>query len=124
MIPVTQQVSPEYWQRYLDGKLAEIKDTLSNKSTEYAVSTDKLHNFNKAVVAAAGRYNTREGALFGMMLKHWVSILDILDKLDDGTLPTQRILSEKFGDMIAYLLLLEASIQHRLDTKNETQLEP
>mgnify|MGYP003575072735 CR=1 FL=1 len=124
MTKVTEHVSPEYWQKYLEWRLNTTRDVMASKSAEYATGGDKLHNFNRALQASAGRMSTREGALFGMMLKHWVSILDILDKVDVGGLPTEPILKEKFGDMINYLMLLEASIQHRIDTKNGATPEP
>lgn len=99
-----------WWESYLRGRLAEIEKMLATKAKEYANDDDRMHNFNRATDAAAGRYESREGAIFGMMLKHWTSILDILDANDVGSKTPIAMIQEKFGDMINYLLLLEASI--------------
>ena len=48
-----------------------------------------------------------------MMLKHEVSIRDIVDDLDKGVLPSDKMLLEKVGDVINYYLLLLALITER-----------
>jgi hypothetical protein len=50
-------------------------------------------------------------------MKHWISVTDILDKMDDGELPSRNLLDEKLGDWIVYMFLLEASIVDKVNQK-------
>ena len=48
-----------------------------------------------------------------MMVKHTVSLLDIVNKLDKGEIPTKELLAEKISDNMNYLILLETCIKER-----------
>ena len=85
-------------------RLEKIKTILMSKAKEYAQGTNRYQNFD---TAARVMGTTREQALLGMMMKHFVSILDIIEKpcnFSDG------IIDEKIGDMINYLILLEGML--------------
>ncbi len=90
----------------------KIKAVLAKKASEYSFNDNRLHNFD---VAARLKNETRERALLGMLIKHEVSTLDIIDNLDKGILPSVELLDEKLGDYINYLILLEASIKDRIN---------
>lgn len=77
-------------------------DTLIEKAREYAVDTDRLHNFN---VAAELQNTTRRAALAGMMAKHTVSIYDMCFSMQNFDLD---VWDEKITDHINYLILLKA----------------
>jgi hypothetical protein len=81
---------------------------LWTKSEEYSREHDRLHNFKRAAVESR---TTPAHALVGMMTKHWVSLLDIVDDVDVGKLPSDELINEKFTDMHNYLYLLEAIIR-------------
>jgi hypothetical protein len=100
------------FQDVLTTRLTKIKETLSSKAEEYATDNDKLHNFN---VGARLTGQTRERVLWGFAIKHYISFLDILDSLDKGKLPTETLVDEKIGDLINYLVLVEASLKDRLN---------
>ena len=100
------------FQDVLTTRLTKIKETLSSKAEEYATDNDKLHNFN---VGARLTVQTRERVLWGFAIKHYISFLDILDSLDKGKLPTETLVDEKIGDLINYLVLVEASLKDRLN---------
>ena len=100
------------FQDVLTTRLTKIKETLSSKAEEYATDNYKLHNFN---VGARLTGQTRERVLWGFAIKHYISFLDILDSLDKGKLPTERLVDEKIGDLINYLVLVEASLKDRLN---------
>jgi hypothetical protein len=100
------------FQDVLTTRLTKIKETLSSKAEEYATDNDKLHNFN---VGARLTGQTRERVLWGFAIKHYISFLDILDSLDKGKLPTEALVDEKIGDLINYLVLVEASLKDRLN---------
>ena len=86
------------------------QDILAAKSAEYSRSGDKLHNFKRA---AAMMGCTPESALMGMLSKHIVSMLDIVDDIGAGRIPDEALVDEKIGDWINYTLLLEALITER-----------
>lgn len=107
-------MTEQEFQEVLNARLIKIKETLSSKAKEYATDMDKLHNFN---VGARLTGQTRERVLWGFALKHYISFLDILDSLDKGKLPSEAMVDEKVGDLINYLVLVEASIKDRLNGK-------
>ena len=86
------------------------QDILAAKSKEYSRSGDKLHNFHRA---AALLDCSPEKALIGMMAKHIVSVLDLVDDIEAGGLPDEALVSEKIGDLVNYSILLEALITER-----------
>lgn len=94
----------------VDARIAVCNQTLGRKANEYATE-DRLHNFK---VAAALQGIGPETALLGMWVKHIVSVVDIVNKIErDGTVPSKELLSEKITDVINYPMLLEALIEER-----------
>ncbi len=85
-------------------RLEKIGKVLGSKAEEYAHGGDRLHNFK-----IAGRILgvNQVNALWGMAVKHLVCIQDLVD----GNLePEPAMIDEKIGDMINYLILLEAAL--------------
>lgn len=80
-------------------------DMLKSKNDHYNPDEDKLVSFKKA---AALRGQTPRQALSGMMLKHTVSVYDLCDATDVGSL---EVWNEKLTDHINYLLLLRAIVE-------------
>jgi hypothetical protein len=60
-------------------RINKIREILSLKAEEYATASDRFHNFR-----VGGRISgcSSELALKGMMLKHEVSMLDLIDLCD------------------------------------------
>ena len=86
----------------LEERIKKIKETLESKAGEYSSKSDRLHNFK---VAAQISDSTPQHALWGMAMKHLVSVVDLIS----GRLENNRAnVDEKIGDMINYLILLEA----------------
>lgn len=100
-------------------RLDQTMKVLLRKEAEYATTTDRFHNFK---VAARKLNCTPERALLGMMVKHTVSVEDIIDSLDTGNpkLDTDLIY-EKIGDSVNYLILLEGMLLQRIHNKKESQ---
>ena len=94
----------------LQRRLSLIGGVLASKAEEYA-TTDRFHNFKRS---ANMDNETPERALKGMWKKHLVSVFDIIDKLDEGITPTEKMIDEKIGDSINYLILLEGLLKERL----------
>lgn len=86
----------------LDNRIKNIIDTLKLKGSEYAFNSDRLHNFK---VAAQISNQTPEKALWGMAMKHLVSVTDLIEERLENN---RHNVNEKIGDLINYLILLEA----------------
>jgi len=98
--------------RILDSRLEKISNVLSAKAGEYSSDIDRLHNFKVAAQLEVEPI-TPERALVGMWRKHLVSVLDMVDGLDRGKLPSEAMIDEKIGDTINYGILLEALFRER-----------
>jgi hypothetical protein len=96
----------EEFQEVLGRRLKLTAEVLGAKSKEYASDADRLHNF-KAAARLCGV--SPETALMGMLVKHWVSIRDMVDRFErTGLVPSRELVDEKVGDAVNYLVLLEA----------------
>ena len=101
----------EEFDKLLENRIMLLRRILSFKSSEYSRNNDKLHNFKRA----GQMLNVSpEKALIGMKVKHDISILDIVNDIDNDKLPSIELLQEKIGDSINYLILLEALIKERI----------
>ena len=88
--------------RILEERLEQVGSVLGRKAAEYSQNDDRLHNFR---LAATVNSQTLPEALWGMSTKHLVSIIDMVNTVKP---PTKPMADEKIGDMINYLILLEA----------------
>ncbi len=93
-------------------RMERCEEVLCSKAEEYASNTDRLHNF---VVAGRARGLDPVTALDGMMMKHLVSVWDIIDwmETDKNYVPSVALVNDKLGDVINYVLLLEGLIEDR-----------
>ena len=92
-------------------RLGLIKSTLLVKAKEYARNGDRLHNFNKG----SKQYEKpREQVIYDFMQKHLISFDDMMNDLNGGDIKSIFMWEEKIGDIINYMVLLEASLKHRL----------
>lgn len=97
----------------VESRIEKTRKVLIKKEEEYARSNDRYHNFN-----VAGRVLdcSPERALLGMLIKHFVSVVDIIDSLDNYDKPlVLHIVDEKIGDSINYLILLEGMLRNRME---------
>jgi len=84
-------------------QVESCREVLVKKAAEYATE-DRLHNFK---VAAALQGVTERRALGGMMVKHIVSLYDMINAEE---LAPDEVWDEKLGDALNYLFLLRAVI--------------
>jgi len=112
-------ISDQVFKNIVENRISSIKNTLAKKEVEYASDGDRLHNFH---VASKINNQTPAQALWAMATKHLVSIIDFINgKLD---ISNTEMVNEKIGDMINYLILLEACFEEeRAIKKNEKQRE-
>ena len=98
----------------VDHRIQRIRDTLITKGNEYQNGSDDVfHNFK---VAGRMRGISPEQALDGMLLKHLVSMQDIVGNTTYCTYkPDLNLVNEKIGDIINYYLLLEGLLTERIN---------
>lgn len=99
----------------IENRIRNIREVLLVKAKEYATEDNRFHNFD---VAARILNITPEQALQGMLVKHIVSVFDLIEWAEIGTsMLTKQIIDEKIGDTINYLILLEGLLLKRIETK-------
>lgn len=95
--------------------LSQIAELLDKKGDEYSIENNVFSNFEKA----ANIQNLyREEIMFNYSMKHFVSIIDMIQSLrgvkyTKTTLPDKDVINEKFNDMIAYLIIMKSSLLDR-----------
>jgi hypothetical protein len=94
----------------LEQRITLMRQVLQKKAGEYASLDDRLHNFKRAAQVLG---TTSEKALLGMLVKHLVSLFDIVDSWPDKKCSVE-MLDEKLGDTINYAVLLEAILKESL----------
>lgn len=103
------------------GQMERCKSMLVVKGNEYApeakenADIDRLAHFKKAAVLMR---TTPKVALMGMLVKHYISIMDMC--MDEGDYPMEQW-SEKITDSINYLLILRAVVEEEQDEKDRSQ---
>ena len=112
---------PGKFQEIVASMLNHCNNTLVVKAKEYSRNNDSLHNFNQGVKSSTTG-ESREEIIWGMARKHWLSIIDIREDVKKDKLPAQELLSEKFGDMINYLLIEYASITEKIEENSNIEL--
>ena len=105
----------------VENRLADCQRTLIKKNEEYSSETNRLHNFVEAAGMTSG---TPEQALWGMVAKHLVSVKDIVTATACGEVPCREKITEKLGDVINYMLLLEGLLEDRRLLPVETLAQP
>jgi len=95
----------------LNARIYNTKAVLQDKAKEYATQKNRYHNFD---VAARILDCTQEQALQGMMMKHIVSVFDLIDQTESKQ-TDKKTVDEKIGDLINYLILLEGILIRRAE---------
>lgn len=93
----------------LDRRIDQIHAVLARKGQEYGAG-DRLHNFKRS---AELRGSMASDTLLGMLVKHWVSIEDMVRGHLGGLAIPIELIEEKIGDAVNYLILLEAVLKEQ-----------
>lgn len=91
--------------KVVDEVTEKIKSTLKRKASEYNLNDDRLSVFKHAGAMAE---ETPEKALYGFMLKHLISVTDMVNSEDTYS---KELWNEKMTDIHCYLILLNALLQ-------------
>ena len=97
----------EIYQHTLNNRLDAIRESMERKNAEYASDDSPYHNFDAAAEMTG---TTPEQALWGMMIKHLVSVRDMVE----GGKTTPYLINEKIGDVQNYMILLEGVLTRKL----------
>lgn len=106
----------EDFEKIVNHRIEKLKELLKSKGKEYIRNGDKLHNFKRA---AQLRNSNPLQALQGMLDKHLVSWLDIVDDIEKKETEhlDEKLIDEKLGDIITYFVLAECVIKDHLKKK-------
>lgn len=96
----------ELLQDIFEQQFNDCQEILFKKAKEYSKDDEQLHNFNIAGVLT-GVDPVR--ALGGMMVKHTISIYDMINEGAPATFSMDQW-DEKITDHINYLILLKAAV--------------
>jgi uncharacterized protein YktA (UPF0223 family) len=88
-----------------------VRQTLLTKHKEYAKDDNVFRNFDEAA-GGLSLHSTSAEVLWSYMTKHLVSIKDIVS---DNVPVDNEVVSEKIGDVINYLILLEAMLNEKCE---------
>jgi hypothetical protein len=99
-------MNTEQFNAIIEQRIEKIKSIFLEKSEQYARG-DRLSNFKKA---AAFRGKEPEEILMGLVIKHFTALDDFIQDLPEKKMPIEQW-EEKIGDIINYMILLEAMIK-------------
>lgn len=103
----------------VEDQLERISNVLVKKAAEYNLDEDRLSVFKHA---AALSEETPEQALYGMMLKHIISITDMVNS---KATYSEELWNEKTTDINCYLILLQGLLRDtgRMIVKENVSVE-
>jgi hypothetical protein len=91
-----------------------IKDVLQSKNEEYAGQEDVFKAFTESLPLSF--HDTKQAVAWEFMVKHLQSIKMIIEtKAKKGKLPDEKVLEEKIGDAINYLILIEGMFKEDME---------
>lgn len=102
-------MNSEQFNKIIRYRIDKIQSVLTAKADEYARG-DRLSNFKQI---AKLMNTTPEKVLGGLVAKHIVALYDFIDDLDRNLLQDYSRWDEKIGDIINYMVLLDALIEDR-----------
>ena len=105
--------TPEF-NKIVESQLDRIKNVLVKKQAEYNLDTDRLSVFKHG---AGISEETPEQVLYGFMLKHIISVTDMINSKGNYT---EELWNEKITDICNYLILLQGLLR---DTGRMTEIK-
>jgi hypothetical protein len=99
----------EDFNKIVEEQLEIIRSVLVKKQAEYNLDEDRLSHFKRAAVLSQ---ETPEAVLYGYMLKH---IMSISDMIASGRKYSKEVWQEKMTDIHNYLILLLGLLEDEND---------
>ena len=106
-------LTPKRFNEILSAFQAKQTDTLATKAKEYSQNNNRLHNFDTAIklINLVKPSDDRTYSMWCLNSKQLVSVIDILNEPDKEY--TEAFLTEKFGDVMNYFMLMYADLVER-----------
>ena len=103
---------------YVDFVKERTSNVLQAKGDEYNYNSGAFENFEEGI--SIGLANTREAIAWNYVTKHIQSIRALIREVDSGRTDhlTDKLIDEKFGDVINYMILIEAMLKERIQINN------
>ena len=111
-----KKMTQDVFDGILEQRLGLVKSTMLAKGKEYRRNENPFHNFE---AGAKLTNQNREDVLKGFLLKHEISINDMLEDWRNGITPARHTVAEKFGDVINYFMILEAMMIDDIDKSSD-----
>ena len=93
-----------------------IKDVLQSKNEEYAGQEDVFKAFTESLPLSF--HDTKQAVAWEFMVKHLQSIKMIIEaRAKTGKIPDEKVLEEKIGDAINYLILIEGMFKEDMEPR-------
>ena len=103
----------QFVQDVVQRRVQLIKDVLQSKNEEYAGQDDVFKAFTEALPLSF--HDTKQAVAWEFMVKHLQSIkLIIEERAKKGKIPDEKLLEEKIGDAINYLILIEGMCKEEM----------
>lgn len=102
------------FEEILNKRLKLIRSVLGTKAGEYSQNGDRLYNFH---VIAQSEAIDRKKVLWMLMQKHIVCVRDMVNGVCETC--SMEYIEEKIGDVINYLILLEAMLKEEAEAADE-----
>lgn len=98
-------MTPVEFNKVVEDQLARIQRVLVKKENEYSLGTDRMSVFKHG---AGITEETPEQVLYGFMLKHIISVTDMVNS---KATYSEELWNEKITDICNYLILLQGLLR-------------
>jgi uridine kinase len=103
----------EFVEDVVQRRVQLIKAVLETKNSEYADKDDVFKAFTESIPLSF--HDTKQAVAWEFMVKHLQSIKMIIEaKASTGHIPDEKLIEEKIGDAINYLILIEGMFKEDL----------
>ena len=93
-----------------------IQNVLQRKNEEYAGKDDVFKAFTESLPLSF--HDTKQAVAWEFMVKHLQSIKMIIEaRSKSGKIPDEKVLEEKIGDAINYLILIEGMFKEDMEPR-------
>ena len=93
-----------------------IQNVLQRKNEEYAGKDDVFKAFTEALPLSF--HDTKQAVAWEFMVKHLQSVKMIIEaRSKSGKIPDEKVLEEKIGDAINYLILIEGMFKEDMEPR-------
>jgi len=106
----------QFVQDVVQRRVQLIQDVLQSKNEEYAGQEDVFKAFTEALPLSF--HDTKQAVAWEFMVKHLQSIKMIIEaRSKSGKIPDEKVLEEKIGDAINYLILIEGMFKEDMEPR-------